>query len=375
MRLSDLEVASGTVSGGCSHDLPPTALGGRQALEAVMLEAMRDRRGVVSFSGGRDSSTVLAIATHVARREGLPDPVPITTRFTDAPRSEEREWQELVVRHLGLSDWEVVESTDELDLLGDIATAALRRHGLLWPPNHYFYVPLLERSRGHVLLTGYDGDRLFDGWRYRSVVAGLGRRRPTLQDARTLASRFVPKELVVQRASRSTPSATWLADDVRRQLAQSAFSDRREPLDWRRRLRWLAGRRRTVVVTETLATLGEAFHVRVLHPLLAPLALAGLSNTGGRRGWPDRTSALRELVGDLLPDAVVARRSKAAFTEALVGEQMRTFAREWSGDGVPLVDPEALRHEWLSSSPVFQSMTALHAAWIHDQGRYSVRSA
>jgi asparagine synthase (glutamine-hydrolysing) len=122
------------------------------------------------------------------------------------------------------------------------------------------------------------------------------------------------------------------------------------------------------VVRESFATLGEAFDVRVLHPLLEPLVLAGLSNTGGRRGWPDRTSALRQLVGDLLPEAVVARRSKAAFTEALVGERMRTFARQWSGDGVALVDPEALRHEWLSPSPVFQSMTALHAAWIHDQG-------
>ena len=53
----------------------------RAALEAVVLRALLRPPCLVSFSGGRDSSLVLAIASDVARRHGLPLPVPATNRF------------------------------------------------------------------------------------------------------------------------------------------------------------------------------------------------------------------------------------------------------------------------------------------------------
>jgi len=365
--LTDLEIASGTIMGGHIATLPRTSMGARESLEAVILEAMRDRRCVVSFSGGRDSSTVLALATHVARREGLPDPVPLTKRYPGVKEADETEWQELVIGHLGLADWEVVEFTDELDLVGDVATGVLRRHGLLWPPNAYLHQPLFERCRGSVLMTGYDGDRLFDSWRYRAVVPSLGRRRPARKDVRILASRFLPTAVAVHRTAKRTQDNLWLTDEALRDSAIAAVSDRREPLNWTRRMGWLAGRRQTRTVKHSLTVLGGAVDVRVLHPLVEPLALAGLACTGGHRGWPDRTTALRQLVGDLLPDALLARRTKAVFGGAILGEATHDFADAWSGTGVRLVDPEALRAEWLSPSPVFAALTALHAAWLADR--------
>ena len=64
--------------------LPETAATPRAAFEAAILPGLRRSPCLVSFSGGRDSSAVLATATAVARREGLPLPVPITHRFPSA---------------------------------------------------------------------------------------------------------------------------------------------------------------------------------------------------------------------------------------------------------------------------------------------------
>ena len=106
LRPSPLEIAAGRMFGehegaqgiGKADDgtLSPLA-----ALEAAILPALARPPCLVSFSGGRDSSSVLAAATRAAAREGLDPPVPVTLRLRDAPMSDEAEWQELVVRDLG----------------------------------------------------------------------------------------------------------------------------------------------------------------------------------------------------------------------------------------------------------------------------------
>ena len=68
------------------------------ALERAVLPALLRPPCVVSFSGGRDSSLVLAAAVAVARSEGLAAPIPITVRFPASAESDEQEWQERVVR-------------------------------------------------------------------------------------------------------------------------------------------------------------------------------------------------------------------------------------------------------------------------------------
>ena len=77
----------------------------REALERAILPALLRPPCLVSFSGGRDSAAVLAVATALARREGLPAPIPATNVFPAADDSDETAWQELIVRHLGLSEW------------------------------------------------------------------------------------------------------------------------------------------------------------------------------------------------------------------------------------------------------------------------------
>jgi hypothetical protein len=77
----------------------------RAALDAVLLRALGRPPCLVSFSGGRDSSAVLAAAAAVARREGLALPVPLTYRFAAVAETDEARWQERVVGRLDLPDW------------------------------------------------------------------------------------------------------------------------------------------------------------------------------------------------------------------------------------------------------------------------------
>jgi asparagine synthase (glutamine-hydrolysing) len=126
-----------------------------------MLPALSRPPCKVAFSGGRDSSAILAIATYVARRHGLHDPIPLTFRYEEYPRTWEDEWQELMVRHLDIRDWEIVAIRAEFDVLGPTARDTLHRHGLFWPPNSYTMMPMFQAARGGSLLTGRGGDEVF----------------------------------------------------------------------------------------------------------------------------------------------------------------------------------------------------------------------
>jgi asparagine synthase (glutamine-hydrolysing) len=79
--MSPIEIAWGYLVGhsGSLQQPSDTTTDPRQALEQVVRNALQRPPCGVAFSGGRDSSLVLAVATHVARRDGLPDPLPITT--------------------------------------------------------------------------------------------------------------------------------------------------------------------------------------------------------------------------------------------------------------------------------------------------------
>src|SRR5262249_43004262 len=127
--LSPLEVAAGFPLPRNADALGPvpTKLEPRAALAQSMVEPLSRPPCVVSFSGGRDSSLILALATDVARREGLPPPVPLTVRPRGDADAEEHEWQERVVRHLGLDDWERVAIGEELDCIGPEARKILLR--------------------------------------------------------------------------------------------------------------------------------------------------------------------------------------------------------------------------------------------------------
>jgi len=195
----------------------------RQALEAAVLPALQRPPCVISFSGGIDSSVVLALATHVARRDGLPLPVPITNRFPLIEEADEAEWQELVVTHLGIEDWPRLEWHDELDVVGPVASGLLRRHGILAPANSHFHYPLLEQARGGSLLSGFGGDELF-ACRSRPTAARvlLHHRRPHLRELPSIAFALAPRALRARVIAGRRPfhRFTWIRPTQRRQLAR-----------------------------------------------------------------------------------------------------------------------------------------------------------
>ena len=77
---------------------------------------------------------------------------------------------------------------------------------------------------------------------------------------------------------------------------------------------------------------------------------------------------MQAIADGVLPDELLDRQTKALFDGAYFGSASRSFADRWSGGGVDLelVDPEALRREWLEPTPDFRSALPLQLAWLHD---------
>jgi asparagine synthetase B (glutamine-hydrolysing) len=325
---------------------------------------------LVGFSGGRDSSAVLAAAVRAARREGLELPIPITLRFRDAPEAEESEWQELIIRHLGLSEWELREVGDETDFVGPVSTTVLRRHGVLFPPNAFIHLIMLEAAAGGSLLTGNGGDHVLAGWRRHSIADLIARRRrpvprDVLRFGYAASPRAVRRRVEWNRQLEMMPA--WLRPEARRAAAALAASESAEaPWRWREWLGWLAPRREMAVGPWSLGLLAEDEDVLLRHPFMDRRFLAAVAHAGGSLGFGDRTAAMRALFSELLPDELVTRSTKARGNEIFWRRHSREFARSWDGAGVDheLVDPVTLREEWLKPNPRAQSAIPLQAAWL-----------
>lgn len=374
--LTRLERAAGVAIGaqpvtplpGVSASAPSA----RSALEHVIATYLERTPCVVSFSGGRDSSAVLAVATHVARREGLAPPIPFTFRFPGRPLTDETDWQEHVITHLGLEDWTRLELHDELDLMGDVARSCLTEIGLLWPANVYLHVPVFRAARGGTVLTGLDGDGLFGDWRWGHAQSVLHRRvAPHPRDVVRVGLAFAPAAL--RRADlrrRGVFVPGWMSPESGAEYAAAMVARvAGEPRRWDRRVAWHAGARALYLAQRNLELIGALDDVVVGSPLLHPDFLAALAHEGGAAGFGDRTEAMRHLAGDLLPVETVERQSKAAFGDAVWLEQARAFVESWDGRGLDpdFVDPERLREAWRAEYPVFHSWAMLHEAWLASQ--------
>ena len=326
------------------------------ALEAAVRPAVHGGRCFVSFSGGRDSSAVLAAATAVARREEMPLPVPVTIRARDVPTSDESDWQESVVRHLGLTDWIRLEITDELDAVGPLAQHALARHGLLWPFNAHFHSPMLDEAAGGVLLTGVGGDEL---WSASSADAVRLRRRLL-----HLAPRPIGRAILARRIPIAYP---WLRPRGRRVAQSAAAGDSLvASRTARRRMARSLGMRYSAVGTSALDLLAADAGAEIAHPLLDVRLWSAVAASAPRAGFVHRDTALSTVAGHLLPADLVSRRTKASFDGLFFNTHARALAEEWSGGGVPpdLVDAAALREHWLGDAPDAHSLTLLQAACL-----------
>jgi hypothetical protein len=370
VELSAIERATGTPLGqarslpGPVPSFPREAP--RAAIEAVVRRALQRPPCVIGFSGGRDSSLVLALALDVARREGLPEPVALTMRFPAVPGTDESAWQERVVTHLRPERWERVELTDELDVLGGPARALLRRHGLLWPANAGFNLPLLDRARGGSLLASAAGWQLFDGWKYLRHHALLrGRVWPEPRDAARLAAFAGPEALRRWLRARALDRKfPWLTPEGLAE-ATAEYVRAPEPRRWDHWVGWYAGQRSKQVGDATLALLAGERDVQVCDPFMDPRVVAAIARAGGRSGpWP--AHALRGALGaELLPEGLIVRAgTRTEYGPVLWGPGARAFAAAWDGRGVDpaRVDAEALRAIW-AGPPWLHAATLLQAAW------------
>jgi hypothetical protein len=343
----------------------------RAALEAVVRDALRRPPCLVSFSGGVDSSVVLAIAAHVARREGLPLPIPATNRFPNLAEADESAWQEQVVEHLRLEDWLRLEWCDELDVVGPVASGVLKRHGILVPFNGHFHVPLLERAAGGALLTGVGGDELF-GAVHRATAAHvlLRHRAPRPRDLPALAFGLAPARVRRAVIARRRPfyAYHWIRPERRERLARAyAGWESSDPLRHDRSLLewWWPSRMLQCNLAGKRLLAGDV-DVEVESPLAAPRVLAACARAGGAVGLGSRSLAVARIAGDLLPAAMLDRPTKASFGGAFWNRHARAFAAEWDGGGVDRdsVSVAALRAEWAKPSPDPHSFALLHRAWL-----------
>lgn len=348
----------------------------RRALERVVQSALEGPGPcVVAFSGGRDSSVVLAVATHVARREGLPEPVPVTRVYPEVPASEEREWQELVLRQLGVAEWVREEITDEMDVVGPMATRQLLTHGVLWSPLLHGDDFFLRHARGGSVLDGEGGDDVCDPHPHR--IAPLARiiRRGRLRrgDLRRSAAVLAPGRLRGIRTAQRTaaPYRPWLTRAGQRLVARAVRDEvARQPLHSARSVVGVLLQRRNVELHRNRRAIAAAADVRFVSPLMDPVVTSAFASAAGRLGFIDRAEALALVADDLLPRELLERRTKAEFSASFYRQHTRAFAEGWTGGGVDhrLVDATVLRDAWLGDDHNALSAAMLQAAWLHDHG-------
>jgi Asparagine synthase len=368
--LSPLEIATGMVFGTRAGELPEsTGVTPLQAMEEAILPALLREPCLVSFSGGRDSSAVLAVATALARREGLALPVPASNLFPAQRETDETRWQERMVRHLDLEDWVRIEHTTELDAVGPYACRLLAQHGLLWPFNVYFHCPLLQVAAGGSLLTGVGGDELFGAaTRDRLSVVMARQARPEARDLLHLGfgamPRFVRRAVLARRVEAVLP---WLRPAAQQRLLYVlADAEARIPRRLKGRMTWTRMSRYLDVGTAALAMAAEDEDVRIVHPLLATPLWAEVGRVASPVGFSGRTEGMRRIFGALLPDEICARAGKARFDGAMWTDIARAHARSWDGGGVPpdAVDERALAAHWRTDRPMANSFTLLQASWL-----------
>ncbi len=380
--MSEREVMVGFVDKGpppALGPLPPSGPTPRAALDEILTRELARQPCLVSFSGGRDSSALLAVALDVARRHGLPEPVPFTLRYPGNADTEEASWQQLVIDHLRPEGWEVVEIAPEAaEFLGPGGTASLHAHGLLWPPALHLETAWLSRASGATVISGEGGDEIFGTHRATSLRLFMRACRNERGDVGPalgrLAREAAPLRVRAAAARRRMAGAGYLAwlqpplrDNAMAHIAQLSAA---QPWSWANNIRSHA---RTPALLLGLANrdwLAGRFGARFVHPFLVPDFVDAVASHGGRFGYAGRTDAMRRLFRDLLPDPVLARSTKASFNSAFHGRATRNFARAWDGSGVDpaVVDVDVLRSLWLAERVHAGTTPLLQKAWLASAG-------
>jgi asparagine synthase (glutamine-hydrolysing) len=371
-----LEVAAGWVYGSVPPP-PPTRSSAtpREALDDAIRPALVRGPCYVTFSGGRDSSAVLAAATALARREGHEPPVPVTRVYPDLPDTDESDWQRAVIDHLGLTEWVRLELRNgESDLLGPTARDALWSRGVLWPPALQSTGVVFEHLRGGSLLTGEGGDAVLGSRRVTPLAVPRRRRRPDRATIRYSALAVLPyraRQPIARRTVRTTVQRRWLRPAAfERHVRLLAVDACAEPLGYGAATRSISRQRPFATISHNHAAAAAEYGIRAADPLLDHRFVEALARAGGRTGFPGRTATMHALFSDVLPPAVLGRTTKSSFNQVNAGAATRDFARTRDGSGAhaELVDVEPLRSARLSDEPTTATGLLLHSAWLAATG-------
>lgn len=365
--LRGLELIAGFPHGREAVPEPQPVEHPRLELERAVREALLRPPCLVAFSGGRDSSAVLALATHIARSEDLALPVPLVLEYPGDERAGEREWQDRVLAHLGLVA-ERVDGRAGRDLLGVEGQAALRRYGVVWPPVYHDKLALLALCRGGTLMTGDGGDEVLGPQRLTPLTVALRRgrragRRMWIAGARSIS----PAAIRAWEAARSFQPRPWLKPSVQAQVRDLVVADvRSTPLHWGRAVRAWRYTRSTTLGVHGFSVVCSNEGVRLCQPFLDVRVVDAIAGAFGPWGTNGRGDALQRLVGDLLPRSVIYRPGKATFNSVTFGPVTRAFLQAWDGTGLPadLVDAKALREEWQREVPSATTVALAQAAYL-----------
>lgn len=333
---------------------------------------------LVPFSGGRDSSLVLAVACDVARQAGVDLPTAFTFRHPGQPEADETAWQELVMAHLaelGLRPaWQIRDVTVELDVVGPLVAPLLSKSGHpLWPPNLGAVIALAQTLPGGTVLSGEHGDTVL-GLRRATLLAGTARRRGkglSLTDWRAVADAALPRGVRAAWTRLGGWAPPWLTPVAQRRWRGLAARDTvQDPLRWDRSIRRATATRAAVTGMATIDSVSRTWGTRFASPLGDHEVIGALAGQGGWPGLASRGAMTRLLGGHLLPERLYSRHTKANFTASRFHDHTRATIAGWSGAGVDhqWVDVPALRAAW-SVEQVHPQMGGLvQAAWLAQQG-------
>ena len=386
-RASKLEMATGWVPGRAriprpGHSEVPEHP--RRAMERLLLPALQQRPCVVGFSGGRDSSAVLAVAVDLARREGLDPPIPVTNVYPELDETDETHWQELVIRHLGIDEWVRQEFTDETDLLSPTTVASLRRHGPLWPATIHNREPLISIARGGCYIDGEGGDEVLGDFRLTPLVRILTGElqigtRAAKDLVKTLGPRRVRRYLARRSMVHNKTLRPWLQPEINEWFMTTSATETADvPLAYGPAILRFLSHRGVQACFNNLDRMGAHLGVQYVHPLLDPGFATALARFGPRWGHAGRTATMRAVFGDLLPEELLARPTKVFFNRAYAHRYTREFVEQWDGTGLDpdLIDAEQLRRTWQDRLFHGGSFQLVHLAWLatHSDPRSGDRS-
>jgi len=326
----------------------------------------------VEFSGGLDSSLLLAAATLQRRAYGLPDPLPVTRRHAGQPDTEESEFQEAVIDHLGIREWQILDADENLDVLGPAAQLELSENGpalfARLPARRWF---LDRMGSSGVVLSGEGGDEVFGraplAAFYLARYAAISRTNRRVA-VRSLASFHKSTSLARRRQiGRSTP--TWLTEaagkDYRRHLIRttgpgwSVASNHRD----------VRSRRDIVMLIDSLEKQARRHGLEYRAPILDLQFVSTLHLLIPSFDFFDRAFLIRKYFPGYLPEKLLRRTTKAHFASAMFGPMAIDFAEKWDGTGLPddLVIAPELREAWRRKEDG-RSCSPMQWAWMYREG-------